>query len=73
MNTVIAARRLTLPLHREKTFPSVSKPTGFVMSGRAAREEILHRAHAIWEREGRPQNRKLDNWLEAEADVLRGN
>ena len=34
---------------------------------RAAREEILHRAYAIWESEGHPHDRKLANWLEAEA------
>jgi hypothetical protein len=37
---------------------------------RAPREEILHRAYAIWEKEGHPDNRRLANWLEAEAEVM---
>lgn len=37
---------------------------------RAPREEILHRAYAIWESEGRPDNRALANWLEAETEVM---
>jgi hypothetical protein len=43
---------------------------GLQLTDRAAREEILHRAYAIWEREGCPENRKLDNWLEAETAFL---
>lgn len=39
---------------------------------RAAREEILHRAYALWESEGRPQNRALAHWLQAEIDVMQG-
>lgn len=44
-----------------------SRPTG-----RAVREEILHRAYALWEAEGFPEGRKLDHWLAAEAEVLAG-
>ena len=44
---------------------------GLVATDRAAREEILHRAYAIWESDGHPENRQLSHWLEAEADVLR--
>ena len=44
---------------------------GLKVTDRAAREEILHRAYAIWESEGQPQDRKLANWLEAEAEVVR--
>ena len=36
----------------------------------APREVIRHRAHAIWEREGHPDNRELANWLEAEAQIM---
>jgi hypothetical protein len=53
-------------------FPPVrasTSPQTFV-PGRAAREEILHRAYALWEREGHPTDRKLAHWLQAEAEVL---
>jgi hypothetical protein len=43
---------------------------GMKSTNRAPREEILHRAYALWEREGRPVNRKLAHWLEAEAEVM---
>jgi hypothetical protein len=44
---------------------------GLKSSDRAARETILHRAYAIWESEGRPNDRQLAHWLRAEADVMR--
>lgn len=44
---------------------------GLRSTDRAARESILHRAYAIWEREGHPADRKLANWLEAEAEFRR--
>ena len=53
---------------------SLPQPDGFaglVATDRSAREEILHRAYAIWESDGHPENRQLSHWLEAEADVLR--
>lgn len=31
-------------------------------------DEIRTRAFEIWEREGRPPDRELDNWLEAEQE-----
>ncbi len=37
----------------------------------AAREILRHCAYAIWESEGRPENRALDNWLQAETSLLR--
>lgn len=40
-------------------------------SDRAAHEEIQHLAYAIWESEGHPENRQLDNWLQAEDEVLK--
>ena len=43
---------------------------GMNSADRAPREEILHRAYALWESEGHPSNRELANWLDAEADVL---
>lgn len=48
----------------QKNFP------GMKSSDRAPREEILHRAYAIWESEGHPADRQLANWLEAEAEVM---
>ncbi|HWL16333.1 MAG TPA: DUF2934 domain-containing protein [Opitutus sp.] len=51
------------PLGRE-AFPDMNS------GDRAPREEILHRAYAIWESEGRPDNRALANWLEAETEVM---
>lgn len=42
---------------------------GLQVTDRAAREEVLHRAYAIWESEGRPTDRKLENWLKAEAEL----
>lgn len=43
---------------------------GLKATDRAAREEILHRAYAIWETEGHPVNRELSNWLQAETGIL---
>lgn len=43
---------------------------GLKSTDRAAREEILHRAYAIWESEGHPEHRELSNWLQAETGVL---
>jgi hypothetical protein len=33
-------------------------------------ERVRSRAFEIWEREGRPEGRALDHWLEAETQVL---
>ncbi|HUR57157.1 MAG TPA: DUF2934 domain-containing protein [Opitutaceae bacterium] len=44
---------------------------GLVPMDEVAQEDIRHRAYAIWQREGRPDNRTLAHWLEAEADVRR--
>ena len=72
MKTTVAARRLPLVLDRHDAIAPRDEFVGLVCSDRAAREEILHRAYAIWEREGQPEGRKLAHWLEAEADVLGG-
>jgi hypothetical protein len=32
-------------------------------------ERIRHRAHEIWESEGRPHRRDLIHWLRAEAEI----
>lgn len=36
----------------------------------AAHAEILHRAYSIWESKGRLESGQLEDWLEAEAEVL---
>jgi hypothetical protein len=33
-------------------------------------ERVRSRASEIWEREGRPEGRALDHWLEAETQIL---
>ncbi len=43
--------------------------TGVTAKERAAHAEIIQRAHSIWESAGRPENRELDHWLQAEAEV----
>lgn len=57
-------RTRRLALDPRETFPGM-KPTD-----RAVHEEIMHRAYAIWEREGHPENRQLANWLKAEAEIM---
>jgi hypothetical protein len=32
-------------------------------------EEIRQRAHAIWEREGRPDGKEMDHWTRAEREL----
>jgi Protein of unknown function (DUF2934) len=32
-------------------------------------DEIRQRAHALWEREGRPEHRALDHWRQAEREI----
>lgn len=34
------------------------------------RRQVSERAHAIWEREGRPYGRAGDHWLQAERELL---
>ena len=34
-----------------------------------APEEVFQRAYAIWEREGCPDDRQLDHWLQAESEL----
>ena len=52
------------------SMPTAEPLANLKVSDRAAREEILHRAYALWENEGCPQGRQLANWLQAEATVL---
>ena len=35
-----------------------------------AREAIERRAYRIWEQEGRPEGRALENWTQAEAELF---
>ena len=38
----------------------------------ALRKKIAERAYVLWESEGRPNGRDLDNWHQAESEVLAG-
>ena len=40
--------------------------------GYPTHEEIALCARAIWEKEGQPQGRELDHWLQAEAQLQQG-
>ena len=40
------------------------------MNGRS-HEAIRERAYVIWEREGRPQGRELEHWLQAESELAK--
>lgn len=44
---------------------------GLESTDRAVREEIQHRAYAIWQGEGEPDDRQLAHWLAAETEVMR--
>ena len=44
---------------------------GLDAQDRCAREEILHRAYEIWEHNGRPENRAMEHWVQAEQEILR--
>jgi hypothetical protein len=46
---------------------------GLSSTDRAPREEIQHRAYAIWQSEGEPNDRALAHWLQAEAEVMQRN
>jgi hypothetical protein len=40
-----------------------------VSTDRAAREEIQHRAYALWKQSGGSDGHSLEHWLAAEAEV----
>jgi len=69
--SAISAPRLFIPGHASSSadvasagFENTSNPFGM------EHQEILHRAYSIWDSAGRPANRELDHWLQAEAEVL---
>jgi len=72
MKPYSSARPLASDLNREAQPASLVRDVfpGMNSTDRAPREEILHRAYAIWESEGHPDNRGLANWLEAEAEIM---
>ncbi len=43
---------------------------GLNTADKATSQQILNRAYTIWDRAGHPENRQLDHWLAAEAEVL---
>jgi len=63
--------RMTFSAEQGFSTPILHLCAGLTSNDRAAREEILHRAYAIWEHAGRPENRELANWLQAETEVFR--
>jgi Protein of unknown function (DUF2934) len=40
------------------------------MTGWWHEERIRERAHAIWDKEGRPEGKELEHWLRAEAEIV---
>lgn len=58
---------LVLACEHDKTTGSFA---GLDSADGAAREEIQHRAYAIWESEGHPADRELNHWLQAETGIL---
>lgn len=44
---------------------------GLESTDRAVREDIQHRAYAIWQSEGEPDRRHLAHWFAAEEQVMR--
>ena len=53
-----------------RTLPCLPGFEEIVDKQRANHAEILHRAHSIWESKGRRDDRHIEDWLEAEAEVL---
>ena len=39
------------------------------LAARRTREEIKARAHELWEQNGRPADRDLEFWLQAESEI----
>ena len=72
MKSYPSAAGLPPVLNRERAMSLQTRDNfpGMKFTDRAAHEEILHRAYAIWESEGHPNNRELANWLDAEAEVM---
>ena len=54
----------------EPVLPAREIFSGSNSSPWAPHEVIRHRAYAIWEREGHPENRALANWLDAETQIM---
>ena len=54
----------------DKPFPVERLPAALEAAAREQR--VRARAHAIWEREGRPEGREKRHWAEAEAELRAG-
>ncbi len=59
------------------TAPAVTIKTKAAATGRGASpmpsyEQIAQRAFEIWVAKGRPQGQDLENWQQAEADLMKG-
>lgn len=60
---IILDARTSLSTTDSAGFERVTNPGG------PTHEEIRHRAYAIWECAGRPADREMAHWLEAESEV----
>jgi hypothetical protein len=60
------------PVSQHTTNEAMDGANGLTSTNRAMREEILHRARAIWEQRGRPTGVDLSIWLEAETQIMNG-
>jgi hypothetical protein len=60
------------PGTQHTTNEALDGANGLRSTNRAMREEILHRARAIWEQRGRPAGVDLSIWLEAETQIMNG-
>ncbi len=53
----------------KRTTSKAPSKAGNVPKGGPTREEIAAVAHSIWEREGWPEGRDVQHWLEAELQL----
>src|SRR5512133_281155 len=54
-----------------KRFSGMRKPSGrpIIRPNMITHEEISKKAREIWEREGRPEGRDIEHWLQAETEL----
>ena len=54
----------------EPALPARDAFSSMQSTDRAPREEIQHRAYAIWQSQGEPNDCALAHWIQAENDVM---